>query len=134
MKESNAKISGILSIISGSMGLTAFVSCMFVILLFNLVPVSALEFEDIPSGNDFVEILRIVYAVIGIVSLVLGIFSIVGGVFALQSRYWGLTLAAAIVSILCFFPTGIPAVIFSVKSQHDFQGRQKKVSSLPVLS
>jgi hypothetical protein len=134
VKESNAKISGILSIISGSMGLMVFAGCMFLVLIFGLMLAPITELDDFSESGNAPEILRIIYAGIGIVFLVMGIFSITGGILALLKRYWGFTLAAAIVSILCFFPTGIPAVIFSVNSQHDFPGRQKKVSSLPVLS
>jgi hypothetical protein len=134
MKESNAKISGILSIISGSMGLMTFVGCMLVVLLFGLMMAPITGLDDFSDSENTPEIFRIIYAAIGIVFLVIGIFSIIGGIFALIRRYWGVTLAAAIVSILCFFPTGIPAVIFAANSQQDFPGRQKKVSSLPVLS
>jgi uncharacterized membrane protein HdeD (DUF308 family) len=42
----------------------------------------------------------------------LGLFSAVAGAFALKDRIWSLALAAAVVGILVFFPTGIAAVVF----------------------
>ena len=53
--------------------------------------------------------------------IVLGIVAIVGGVFALQRRIWGLALAGAICALMWpITALGIPAIIFVALSKREF--------------
>jgi len=122
MQESNAKISGILSIVSGSLGLLGAASLIFLVVLFSLIPgmdggfgMGAFGYSD-----NMMLVMQIIYGIMGAVTLLLSILAIVGGVYALKRKYWGLGLAAAIASILVFFFTGIPAIIFIVMARKEF--------------
>jgi len=106
MKENNAKISGILSIVSGidrpvefpnicaDNGNYGFHSANGWWLM------ATFAIGECPA--DYADCIRSY----GPVCLLLGILGIVGGVYALKRKHWGLGLTAAIAGTLLFFPTG----------------------------
>ena len=125
MKEGNAKISGILSIVSGSIGVLCFILFIFIALVVALIPQSAFGMQG--DQKDFILIMQIMYGVLGVFCLILGILGIVGGIYAIKRKYWGLALAAGIAGILIFFPTGIPAVIYAAMGRKEFLPQQVEI-------
>jgi hypothetical protein len=112
----NAKVGGILSIISGVFGLLGLIMFILIAVMMQVMFNNGGMFRDFyggPYGNmDMKVIISVVYIICGIFSGILGIVSILGGVAATRKKNWGLALAGSITGILVFFPTGIPAVIF----------------------
>jgi peptidoglycan biosynthesis protein MviN/MurJ (putative lipid II flippase) len=125
MRENNSKISGILSIISGSLGLLGFLMMVLVMLVLSFVPEMAGMGRafDAETKNGLL-IAQVTIAISGIFTLALSILSIIGGAYALKRKYWGLGLAAAISSILIIFVTGIPAIIFHIMAKNEFQPQE----------
>lgn len=117
MTTSNSPIvAGVLSIISGVIGIFIGVT----LILFSVFFIYIESFPmDIPHDFPFV-LLQVVSMVWGIILLILAIAAIIGGIYALQRRLWGLALAGSIVSMMIFFPTGIPAVIFVSLAREEF--------------
>ena len=72
------------------------------------------------DANTISSIINIFYGITGVVFAILGIFGIIGGAYAVKRKYWGLGLAAAIVSIFTFFPCGIAATILMAMSRQEF--------------
>ncbi len=125
MKESNSRISGILSIVSGSLGLLGFLFIVLIVAFLIFMPDMAGMGRAIDADTKSgLLIAQIVYAVIGLFTLILGVLAILGGVYALKRKYWGLGLAAAIAGVLVFFPTGIPAIVFHIMARQEFQPRE----------
>ena len=113
---SSPVIAGVLSIVSGVIGI--FISVTLI--LFSVFFMNIESFPmDIPLDFPHV-LLQVVSMVWGIILLVLAILAIIGGTIALQRKLWGLALAGSIVSMLVFFPTGIAAVIFVGLSKEEF--------------
>lgn len=118
-----AKVGGILSIISGGIG----VFSMFFLIAFGAL------FAFMPGifdgNNNFYggspdrvfAVIGAVYIALGVLGIAVGILAIVGGAFALKKKHWGLTLAGAIAGALTFFPSGIAAIIFTVLAKPEFQ-------------
>jgi hypothetical protein len=108
------KIGGILSIVSGILGiLTAFMVVVFMI-FFGFIVDQGSGFGNFPEEEMIIVL--IVYGVMGLGLVLLGILGIIGGAFALKGKYWGLALAGAIAGIFTFLPTGVLAVVFIAKS------------------
>jgi hypothetical protein len=76
---------------------------------------------DLPYSPDIMNVMYIIYGVMGIGLALLGVLAIIGGVFALKRKHWGWALAGAIASTITFFPCGIAAIIFVTKGHLDFQ-------------
>ncbi len=116
------QVSGILSIVSGVMGLLGAL-CMVMIIAFASTFINVYNEIDNPYIYDtqsFTTLLTLIYGTIGVVLCVFGIFGIIGGVFAIKRKYWGLGLTAAIVSIFTFFPCGIAATIIIALGKSEF--------------
>jgi hypothetical protein len=112
----NSKISGILSIISGGIGV---IESLFMFALTAMVPMMMESFyaSDIES---MAGVLGAIYVISGIFNLIVSILAIVGGIYALKRKYWGMGLAGAIASILVFFFTGVPALIFIILGRKEY--------------
>jgi hypothetical protein len=118
----NAKIAGILTIVSGAFGVLWFVWAVFVILMI----ISMFTEPYSYSGPRFppelfpIIIITFYYSVLGLFYVLVGILGIVGGVFALKKKNWGLALAGAIAGTVTFFPCGIPAIIYVTMAKPEF--------------
>ena len=62
-----------------------------------------------------------IFAAMVIPTIILGAVAIVGGVYALKRRAWGLGLAGSICSLFCFWPLGIPAIVFVILGKGEFE-------------
>ena len=120
----NAKVGGILSIVSGVIGILVGGFYILMIFFFNFfitsvasMPLQPME-PEFPT--DFFQIMAIIYGAIGLIVALIGVLAIVGGAFALKRKNWGLALAGAIASNIAFYPCGIPAVIFVCLGKGEF--------------
>jgi hypothetical protein len=117
----NAKVGGILSIVSGAFGFLGAGYFVFIIYVFNFmftsIPTQPLEPE---FPQEIFQIMAIFYGGMGLILLLIGVLGIVGGVYALKRRHWGLALAGAIAGTITFFPCGIPAIIFTSLGKEEF--------------
>jgi hypothetical protein len=122
-----ATVAGILSIVSGGIGIlwglfwTAF-SIFFSVVstgLFSMPGITPPPPEVFPFFQFF-SLIWTLYIVMGVITVLLGIVGIIGGVFALKKRHWGWALAGAIASVIAFFPCGIAAVIMISLAQPEF--------------
>jgi hypothetical protein len=122
----NAKVGGILTIISGAFGfLGAFMLLLGTIslrLMFSMPDF----YYGAPFPADFLTIMMIFYAIMGIFLGLLGVLGIVGGVFALKKKLWGLALAGAIAGNLTFPLCGIPAIIFVTLAKPEFSAKKPR--------
>lgn len=110
-------VSGVLSIISGSLSL---ITALFIIdaIIFDgnsyiwaLVPIFSPGYPILFSV--FIHVLDVFLGVIGILA-------ITGGIYAFKRKRWNWALTGAICA--CFFPIvlGIPAIVFVVMSKNEF--------------
>jgi hypothetical protein len=113
--ENKSQVAGILSIISGALGVLGMAWMLIVIRVMRVI----LE-QDPTVPHEFFRIMTIVYLGIGIVLTLIGILGIIGGVFAIKRKYWGLALAGAIASVFTFFPCGIAAIIIISMAKPEF--------------
>jgi hypothetical protein len=121
----NAKVGGILSIVSGGFGVLFGAFYMLLIFFFNFMitnipqtmPQTPME-PEFPT--EFFQIFGFIYGGIGLILALIGVLSIVGGVYALKRKRWGLALAGAIASDIVFSPCGIPALIFVCLGKDEF--------------
>ena len=117
-----AKVGGVLSIISGGIGIFSMLFLIALGVLFAFMP-------DIFNGNYYYDrgspdtvfaIIGVVYAVIGFLGMLVSVLAIIGGAFAVKKKHWGLALAGSIAGTLTFFPCGIAAIIFTVMGKPEF--------------
>ena len=118
----NAKVGGILSIVSGVFGILG--GCFYILMIFfinfmmtSVPPQQPME-PELPV--DFFQFMAILYGGIGLILALIGVLAIVGGAFALKRKNWGLALAGAIAGTVVFFPCGIPAIIFASLGKDEF--------------
>ncbi|MGD9116726.1 MAG: hypothetical protein PVJ61_06070 [Dehalococcoidia bacterium] len=120
----NAKVGGILSIVSGGLGAIG----AFFVLIFTLFLYFTEEFSSSYYFYDYyyydadrvVVVFVALYLVIAIIGLLISALALVGGIQALQRKRWGLALAGAIASCLTFFPCGVVAVVFTAMGRQEF--------------
>ncbi|MDD5082947.1 MAG: hypothetical protein PHU08_06185 [Dehalococcoidales bacterium] len=119
MMQNKSQVGGILSIISGALGVIGFLAMMAMILMFRYMLTSP-TLGIGPEGDVAFGVVALIYGILGFILLVLGAIGIIGGIFAVKRRLWGLALAGAICGILTFLPTGIVATIFVAQAQSEF--------------
>jgi hypothetical protein len=117
--QNKSQMAGILSIVSGALGVVGFLA-MIALIFFMRYVLTSPAFGFGPSDREALVIVTVIYGITGVILLVLGAVGIVGGVYALKRRLWGLALAGAICGILTFLPTGIIATIFTAQAQKEF--------------
>jgi uncharacterized membrane protein HdeD (DUF308 family) len=117
----NAKVGGILSIVSGAFGILLGAVYVLMIFMFNFMITSISQQPMDPEFPQlFFQTMAIVYGAIGFFLALIGALAIVGGAFALKRKNWPLALAGAIAGTVTFFPCGIPAVIFVSLGKEEF--------------
>jgi hypothetical protein len=126
--KNNAKTGGILSIVSGGLG----VMSAFGLVIWGIVCL-AMGANRGYWGEGWMEMGVAVFLVIlAVCRGLLGVLAVIGGAFALKKKVWGLALAGSITSILCFWPCGIPAVIFTAMGKPEFGANTAPQSPAPM--
>ena len=131
-----ATVAGILSIVSGGIGIlwglfwTAFSIFLSIVSrgLFSMPGTTPPPPEVFPFFQFF-SLIWILYIAMGVIMVLLGIVSIVGGAYALKRRHWGWALAGAIAGSITFSPSGIAAIIFTGLARDEFRYSQPTVDS-----
>lgn len=112
---------GILCIVSGAIGFTAFFILVLAIIIL-AKPVNILP--DIPAALPLLTTGILLY--LAIIAFVSGALALAGGIYATHRRQWWLALAGAIASVLAaipFFgplPVGVTAIILVALSRDEF--------------
>jgi hypothetical protein len=114
----NSQIGGILSIISGAIGVLGAIVLLFFTTLFGAIFTD--PYFGISDGTEVLPLIAAVYGAIGVVLLIFSVVAIIGGVYALKKRLWGMALAGAICGLLSFWPTGIAAIILISIGKNEF--------------
>jgi hypothetical protein len=120
---SNAKAGGILTIVSGALGVFGLVGALFLIFIFRfLYNETYTPYAPYGSGPpaEFFTFITIFYAAWGLIFALIGALAVVGGISALKKKRWGLALAGSIAGTITFFPCGIPAIIFVKLAKPEF--------------
>jgi len=118
MESNKATVAGILDITAGIMGFLGGIP----LLVLALGGAALLGTIPEPEANRVAFLPLALFLPLSIFCFVAGLVAILGGMAALNKRRWGLSVAAAIASIFCFFPLGIAAVIFTVLAEPEFRG------------
>jgi hypothetical protein len=123
----NAKVGGILSIISGAFGILIGAVYVLIIYAFNFMITSIPQtIPQTPMDPWFpqegLQFIAVIYGAIGLAIALIGVLAIVGGTFALKRKHWGWALAGAIGGNLVFSLCGIPALIFVCLGKEEFTG------------
>lgn len=114
-------VGGVMSIISGGLGILEGLVFMLMGVLFG----SLMSLADDASSSrltaeQFGRIFGVIYGAMGLFILIFGVLALVGGIYAVKKKHWGLALAGAIGGVLSFFPVGIVAVIFTALGKPEF--------------
>jgi hypothetical protein len=131
--EDNAKVGGILSIVSGSFGVLGSGLIILWIWMFNWMLTVPQEPMAPEFPHEFFQFFAIIYGAMGLILVLIGALGIVGGAFALKKRNWPLALAGAIAGTITFFPCGIPAIIFVSLGKGEFTAAEPPPSKDAVL-
>ncbi len=121
--QNNAKVGGILAIISGAFAVFYLVGACFSIYMMRYMFSGISTPYASPPPSEFFNIMAIFYGAFGVFFMLVGVLAIVGGVFALKKKLWGLALAGAIAGTVVFFPCGIPAIIYVSMAKLEFSAQ-----------
>ena len=102
------KTAGILSIIAGAIGLIS----SPIMIAFGSIAMLDITMEGGWGGFYLFQA--------GFLFIIIGIIAITGGIFTLRRKKWWIALAGSVSAIICFFPLGIPSVIFTAQSKREF--------------
>jgi hypothetical protein len=120
----NAKIGGVLSLVSGGLGFIGATILLIVSLAYQYADRTSTYYYDGYYSENALLLLTAIYIFFSVVGLVLGALAIVGGIFALKRRLWGLALTGSIASCLTFLPCGVPAVVFMAMAKPEFSANR----------
>ena len=118
MENNRSQLAGILSIVSGAIGVLMGISFVLILLFMGNLINSIDGGEPVPEG--FFNIMFAMYSIIGFVFVAIGALAIIGGIFSIRKKNWGLSLAGAIAASLSFYYCGIIAVIFVCLGKEEF--------------
>ena len=120
--QNNARIGGILSIVSGAFAVFYLLGLIFIILVVSIASVESSFFYDGYRSSDGVFTAILIFYIIFLGGFtLLGALGVVGGIFALRRKNWGLALAGAIAGAIVFFPVGVPAIVFVAMGRGEFE-------------
>lgn len=117
--QNKAQVAGILTIVSGVLGIIGALIFICMIVFFRYFMTSQSGIYDTESREVF-GVMALVYGISGFFMLICSVVSIIGGIYALKRRLWGLALAGAICGIIIFMPLGIVATVFVSQGQNEF--------------
>jgi hypothetical protein len=115
-RTSYASIAGVLCIVSGGTGLFGGLILSTIGLVGSFLP-PALG-EDVPIVVPF--FLMMLFGVLALMLFGLGGLAIAGGLAGLRRTRWGLLLAGASASVICFVILGVPALVFAILAEKEF--------------
>ena len=137
--QNNAKVGGVLSIVSGSLGVLSLlffigiaVMMLFMTGRFGQDFFYDSGFYDSGAPEGLFAMMAAMYIIIGICHALVGALAIAGGVFALRKMHWGWALAGAIAGAIVFLPCGVPAIVFIAMGKPEFQGVVPAVPPAPM--
>jgi len=123
--QNNAKVGGILSIISGAFGvLWLLIAIVCIVFLLAVSWESDIRYYNSDMPREFFTIMIVFYIILGVFYTLVGVLAIVGGVLALKKKHWGWALSGSIAGTLVFFPCGVPAIIFISMGKQEFNVQQ----------
>ena len=126
-----ASTSGVLSIVSGVLGILGGLTCAGVGVFFYFMSKGLVDFAEDQLPPEFTWIVIAVYGAIGLILCLMGILAIVGGAFAIRKVHWGWALAGAISGAAVFFFTGIAAVVLVSLGKGEFSTAKAPVPTGP---
>ena len=119
----NAKVGGILSIISGGIGVLGFLFGMLAgVAIMGLMSADYYR-DDYFNGAGLGGLVLAAVTVWFVFQAAIAALAIVGGIYAVQRKHWGLSLAGSIAAVFGFLPTGVLAIIFTALARTEFQGQ-----------
>ena len=129
-----SKIAGILSIVSGGLGIGTALIYVIMVVFSSLVMRMPGFMPDTPGPGDYTggimfTMMIIVYSIFAAVFIIAGVLAIIGGVFALKREKWGLALTGSIASIIAFMACGIASIIFIIMGKEEFQSADSSITS-----
>jgi peptidoglycan biosynthesis protein MviN/MurJ (putative lipid II flippase) len=130
-----SRIAGILSIVSGGMGIIGSLIWVvgIIIMSFTIRTAGGFGAPYYPPQQEMAirmfSIMMIIYAVFAICLFLVSVLAIVGGIYTMKRKYWGLSLAGSIASIIAFFPCGIASLIFVIMGKEEFQSIETEAVS-----
>jgi hypothetical protein len=114
----NSQIGGILSIVSGAIGVLGAIVLFFFTTLFGAIFTD--PYFGVSDGTEVLPFIATIYGGMGVILLIFSVVAIIGGVYALKKKLWGMVLAGAICGLLAFWPTGIAAIILISIGKNEF--------------
>jgi hypothetical protein len=115
-----AYISGILSIISGIIGVLWLGYAILMYYFMNAM-LRSNAFSDYQNQSlMFNQFMQLIYLGWGIGAAIFGIIAIIGGIYALKKKHWGMALAGAIAGTIACPACGIPSIILISWAQNEF--------------
>jgi len=114
----NSQIGGILSIVSGAIGVLGAIVLFLFTTLFGAIFTD--PYFGVSDGTEVLPFLATIYGGMGVILLVFSVVAIIGGVYAIKKKLWGMALAGAICGLLSFWPTGIAAIILISIGKNEF--------------
>jgi hypothetical protein len=129
-----SKIAGILSIVSGGLGIGTALVYVIMIVFSSLVMRMPGFMPNTPGPDNYTggimfTMMIIMYSIFAAVFIIAGILAIIGGVFALKRKKWGLALTGSIASIIAFMACGIASIIFIIMGKEEFQRADSSITS-----
>jgi hypothetical protein len=129
----NARVGGILSVVSGGLGCLGTLIIVFFAILVGVYGGSTnYQYNyDYSRVDNVALVVAVIYGVFAFIGLIISILAIVGGVFGIRKKNWGLALAGSIASSLSFFPCGIAAIIFTTLGKAEFNTASPAPPTVP---
>jgi magnesium-transporting ATPase (P-type) len=113
-------LAGVLSIVAGVLSSIGFLAMIVAVAAVGSseVVLDALRDAGFSGG---VSLLQTILIIVAIFSAITATLALIGGIFALQRKRWGWALAGSIAAILCSWPLGIAATVFTAISKDEFK-------------
>ena len=124
-----SQIGGILTIISGALGVIGGLFTYLLIPFFNEIIQQDPASFDYTSGE--LSFLNGIFILGGTITLLLGVLAIIGGIFSVRRKVWGMALTGAIAGIFTFLPLGIASVILVSMGKSEFVQQVTPALTIP---
>ncbi len=113
-------VAGVLTIVAGVL---SSISCLAMIVAVAVVGNSEVFLDALRDAgfSGDIGLLQTIFIIVAIFSAITAILALIGGIFALQRKRWGWALAGSIAAILCSWPLGIAATVFTAISKDEFK-------------
>ena len=130
-----SRIAGILSIVSGGLGIFGSIIWVIMILVMYFTINTSItgmpSYPNTPPAADrMFDIVIMIYAVFSIGLFLVSLLAVIGGIFTLKRKYWGLALTGSIAAILAFMPCGIASLIFVITGKEEFRSVGENINAM----